>query len=910
MKGWRTAIRIARREARKSWGRSALVVALIALPVACLSFAAASYDMFRLTGAEKADRTMGTTDARVRWPEGGPVAQTVDGTNYWSMQEPPSDPTSPAKPRTEAELRALLPAGSTLLSVRRGTVRLETATGIGELNAVAVDATDPRTAGYVRVLDGRAPTAPAEVALSEEAMQRLGVGLGGTIRTADGDGSYTVVGLIEFPSSLEQWVLFAPITGDLPAGLMLGQDWFVESPVPIDWAKVRELNRHGIVVSSREVFLNPPAPEDTYEYLYGPGVSGVDTRQLAVGVLVGGLALLEVVLLAGPAFAVGAKRRRRQLGLVAANGGTPAHLRRIVLADGLVLGAVAAVVGIAAGIAAAFVARPYIEELVTNSRAGGFRVYPAALAVIALLAVITGLVAALVPAFTAAREHVLAALTGRRGMVRSRKRWLVLGIVLTGVGVAVVVGGTLLVSAPIILAGLVLGELGLILCTPALIGLIARVGRFLPLAPRIALRGAARNRDATAPAISAVMAAVAGSVAIGLYVSGSRELQAASYQQVTPIGYVRVWLNEPPDDPSDPKTPPPPSQSTVEQLLRSALPVTDVKTAGSITCADGASKRGAAYCWLDVQMAPEHVCPYVELSQERPLTRQEQAAARRHPNCDPKDVFSRPYHVMDDGSALPLLTGAPAKELAAAVAALRSGHVVVTDPRYVKDERVSLVAYRSEEGRSPQETFRRSLPAHLLTESIAPLIVMPPEVVAEAGLSHYPGMMIAATSRMPTQAERDRFAQLLIPYGLGWSVEDGPQITLPVEVWLLTAAAALITLGAAAVGTGLAAAEGRAELSTLAAVGASPGVRRRLSLSQSGVIAVLGSLLGTAAGFGAGLAIIFAINLQTANQWPSMLMPVSIPWLTLGIALLVVPAIAMLGAGALVRSRLPIERRL
>jgi len=37
---WRTALRIARREAARSKGRSSLVVAMIALPVACLSFAA------------------------------------------------------------------------------------------------------------------------------------------------------------------------------------------------------------------------------------------------------------------------------------------------------------------------------------------------------------------------------------------------------------------------------------------------------------------------------------------------------------------------------------------------------------------------------------------------------------------------------------------------------------------------------------------------------------------------------------------------------------------------------------------------------------------------------------------------------------------------------------------------------
>lgn len=55
-------------------------------------------------------------------------------------------------------------------------------------------------------------------------------------------------------------------------------------------------------------------------------------------------------------------------------------------------------------------------------------------------------------------------------------------------------------------------------------------------------------------------------------------------------------------------------------------------------------------------------------------------------------------------------------------------------------------------------------------------------------------------------------------------------------------------LGASGIASGLAAAEGRADLSTLAAVGASPGLRRRLAASQAVVTGGLGTLLGTAAG--------------------------------------------------------------
>ena len=75
MTGWRAALRMARREARRAKGRSALVLAMIALPVAALAFAAASYDTFTLTPDERADRLMGTAQAAVDWPHDGPVEQ-------------------------------------------------------------------------------------------------------------------------------------------------------------------------------------------------------------------------------------------------------------------------------------------------------------------------------------------------------------------------------------------------------------------------------------------------------------------------------------------------------------------------------------------------------------------------------------------------------------------------------------------------------------------------------------------------------------------------------------------------------------------------------------------------------------------------------------------------------------------
>ena len=67
----------------------------------------------------------------------------------------------------------------------------------------------------------------------------------------------------------------------------------------------------------------------------------------------------------------------------------------------------------------------------------------------------------------------------------------------------------------------------------------------------------------------------------------------------------------------------------------------------------------------------------------------------------------------------------------------------------------------------------------------------------------------------------------------------------------LLGASLVVTVGASAIATALAGAESHADLATLAAVGASPGVRRRLSMAQAATVALIGAVLGVLAGVGA-----------------------------------------------------------
>ncbi|HYY79093.1 MAG TPA: FtsX-like permease family protein, partial [Actinomycetes bacterium] len=863
-------------------------------------FAAVDHDTFTLTPAERAERLMGAAQAAVAWPQDGPVLQDPARLeSFLVAARPPA--AAPAAPPSLRRLLALLPPGSRAIPDQAGGLRVRTAAGVGDLDARALDYADPLARGILRPLAGRAPASANEVALTPAAARRAGAGLGGTLRTVEAAGgrAFRVVGLVEDPTDLEAATVLLrpgalpPDRGDLR--------WLVAAPGPLTWPQVKALNTHGLVAVSRYVLAHPPATAERY-----PELAGGSRFARGVPGLVAGLALLEVVLLAGPAFAVGARRRRRDLALVAAAGGTPAQLRRIVLADGVVLGTAAALAGLLLGVAAAAAGRPLLEQHLAHARSGGFRVFPAALAGLAALAVATGVLAALVPAWIAARQDVVAALAGRRGITRSRRRWVALGAALVAAGALLSAGGARRVSPTAILVGLAVAELGLVLCTPAAVGLVARLGGRLPLAARVALRDTARNRTAAAPAISAVMAAVVGSLAVGVMLTASSQRAMDDYRSLTRPGQVVL-------DASGKLGRGRPVPPRAVATLRRTLPVARVYQLGLPSC-------GGDQCFVTARVPAGASCPYAPEVLRHDPTAAEQRAARRDHRCDGvgglyryfRNLETDSFTLIVDGDAVGPLTGLAGGDAERAAAALRAGKVVVDHPRYVHDGKVTLAISSFHEGAKARDRTRTVAAAGFAPPQRprAPLVMMTAATARTLGVGTVPTLALATTSRMPTLAEQDRL-QATLGSQVGVYVERGPRARSDTRSLLLLAVVAgLITLGAAAIATGLAAADGRADLATLAAVGASPRVRRGLSLCQSGVIAGLGSLLGAAAGLGGSVAVLAALNRGYGDLWPAPTpYPVAVPWLNVGASLLLVPAVAMLGAGLLTRSRLPVERR-
>ncbi|RBM05507.1 hypothetical protein [Streptomyces sp. PT12] len=137
---------------------------------------------------------------------------------------------------------------------------------------------------------------------------------------------------------------------------------------------------------------------------------------------------------------------------------------------------------------------------------------------------------------------------------------------------------------------------------------------------------------------------------------------------------------------------------------------------------------------------------------------------------------------------------------------------------------------------------------------------------------------------------------------------------------ILALGAMVITLGAAGIATGLARADSEADLATLAAVGATPRVRRTLSGLQCGLIAAMGVLLGALSGLIPAIGLRLALHRQDVEEWrsgwerganadPRPDLFLELPWATFGQLIVVVPLIGRVMAALLTRSRVPLARR-
>jgi len=477
----RALARLAWRELRRQPGRTFLVIALVALPVAAL-IAVAVLNTASAAGPQEQRRSvMGGADVVV-------VFKHEDATNG----------------DTVAEVVSELPEGSRVLRVRERTGLVPVRDGDVPVQLGDLPLADPLTAGMAKLVRGRVPVGLGEIAASPAALRDLGLRLGDTLVS-------------------HRLGLRARITAEVidPNDLSRSQ---IHTGAPLPETSASRTDSRLLVA------LPPGAAASGVARLRGPGREVKtaanccpddrrDEREIML--VISGLALFVVGLVVAAAFAVSARRQLRLIGLLSAGAGADErHVRRLALLQGALCGGAGVIAGFALGlVVVALLIAPNLDDI-AGRVTGGVSVSPVELALIAAMAIAATAAGAWLPGRTAARIPLLAALGGRaplralpatvpvRGLATSALGTALLGVGLKGAG-----------PRGLSLIGAVLIVLGFVLCAPALVAVLEPLASRARGITRLAVRDVARQRARTGPLVAAILAvaslAVLGSTLIG-----------------------------------------------------------------------------------------------------------------------------------------------------------------------------------------------------------------------------------------------------------------------------------------------------------------------------------------------------------------------------------------------------------
>lgn len=879
MSEWRPSLLIAWREVLRAKGRSALVLLMIALPVLAVSAATVVFATADVNPEEALDGRLGASSAVLEVVNSGPILQRPDpgyGDGLAFLEG-----ESAQRSAGPDHVLGALGEGARLLPYALGHGRVTLADGAPSTGLLEIDLADDLVGGMVRLANGRVPAAADEV-VANRALLDFGVAVGDSVEI---DGrTLTVVGEAEHWKVRQEPMLIGRVGSVLPADDQPVASYLVGGR-PVTWDEVLALNKIGVAVWSRDVILDPPPRAEVPYYAEGLGEhEGVGSDMYAVAGLIVAMALLEIVLLAGPAFAVGARRQARTLALLAASGGTPKQARRTVVSSGIVLGLLAALSGSLLGVAVGWALLPLAQRY-SSSWFGPVDVPALWVLGVALFGFLAAVLAAIVPAWIASRQDVVAVLAGRRGDRAPTRRSPVLGAVLLGVGIAGSAVGsqsTSTTGAILIAGSAIVAVLGMILVVPLVVSLVARGARGLPLGLRYAARDAARHRTRTVPAVAAVAATVAGVVALGIAntsdTAQARETYTPTMREGTAA--LRSWDARPED------------WIAMEKVARREIPEADVTL----------------------------LAGYPESEQTSV------AVEFKMPGYGQNEFLIGSYQGIGDAtvivaSSIPdAAVGLDAADRQRAERALAAGGVVVFTDHEVADQPVRVVAqqFDAASGEMTKRWVASGIDATMIevgTDASLGRGIVSPQVAETLGAPYVTVGIFVSGAEITTAQEKAVDAAIGTAGGDAFFyVERGYQGGDETVILLLVLGAlgGVLMLGGTLTATFLALSDARPDLATLSAVGASPRTRRSVAASYALVVGGVGALLGALVGFIPGIAISYPL---TSTEWMTERQNVAshyldVPWLMILGLVVVLPLLTAAIVGLVARSRLPLVARL
>lgn len=887
---WRYALKIGLRDCLRHRGRSLLVMILIGVPVLIVTAGLTVYGTWEYRTDDWAKAGLGASQAIVTPPVAPAEAVSQDpygqylGSRGTARLRPGSDSEQPWR---SGDIAALTGDSQVAALADGQLVSFSGPSPVG-IRTLTVDSPSIGDFGLAELIEGRWPAKRGEVVVTDRAIQPGVPRTGPMTITVDGiEQDSTVVGVVRAPTTAIWEVIISGPVADQ------GSRFLVQRSEPVTWTDVLRLNEYGLTVQSRTVMDQaPPYVAAWSGHALGPEqrtARAIQIAAMSVGILI------EVALLAGPAFALGAARQRRIWALIAACGADRRQLRRIVLGQSVILGGAAAVIGTAIGLAVSPAATHLLWWSGVTMYYGSWRPPLSLIAAVMAAAVVAAVIAALGPARAASRRDVASTLNERWQPPPPRR-----GIPLVGVGLVVLAAVGMIVAAtwghgqlwawPVVIAGCIVLTVGCLMIIPVIVAGWGRVGHRWPLSIRLAARDLGRQHQRSIPAIAAVAAATAVLAAIGVLFASQTALAVKVHTPVTTPGQGVLS-----------------TYGNGTELRYSLDRLKEEFPDWSYLERDRLDAR-----LIDDQGAYTAMLPVPAGCQEADVIR---AMSDRQPDQDGCLPWGDPY-------SAPLVQDIPKSDRALApesAQALRAGQVLITDPALVVDGRVRLIMItRTLEGSDPGVVTRRvELPAvvvdpvsligtlHHTSKMLSePYGWMLPRTADAHGLSReLDRVLFGPVGRDITPAEEVRIQQLIHP-DLRLLVERGHVDDHQPTFLLFLAGAGFLVLLAAVVATALAQVDGRSEQETLAAVGAAPAVRRGQAAGQALLLSLTGMIFGAVVGFIPGVAV------ALLDQPPWTVAPgpqLALPWPELGLLIIIVPLIAA-GLAALT-ARTPVLSR-
>lgn len=822
---FRAVSRVAWRQAWRAKWRSLLVIAMVALPIAGLTGAAIIVRTATPTERERLVEAIGTADF-----------------NFWGQRV------------TEEQLLELLPSGTTIVS--SGWLQVPPLVERNRITYFSVEEFDvpidraPLRGEYV-VLAGRAATSPVEIAVHPDVLSEFGGEIGDEIQLRP-NLILRITGTVARAGNLNESVAVLGPGTLASIGRNYRGQMTIDLPAGADLTSARRILQP---LSNGSLF-------GAAEALSGGEHNERDATGGAFAATA--LLLLGTGLIAGAAFAVGARRQLRTLGLLGASGAEPRHVRATVLMGGVTLGLAGSLAGIVLGVTGSFVLHPRLSEL-AGRFVGPLEIPFAPVGGAVVLGTLAATLAALGPARSAARLSVNQALSRRTPPPRRPGRLAAVGLLGVAVGIPVATWATASSTEVVLTAGLATIVIGVLLAIPLLVTWTGRIAGHLPTLGRVATRDVSRHGRRTGTALAAASVALAIPVAIATVTLSDEaaQLEGMLYPNIAEDHLLVRGFGS--------------GRAGVEAVHRA-----------------GDELREA---YPDANVAA--IVPAVALVEHNGRQRERWIVIEGPTQYLPDGGSYRTNGFLLVGGA-DLLRALHAED---GIEPLERGEIVGIGPGTVGTDSIAIYI----DGRAGQRPYRDDLAATDAGETqyaaVAPSelsYVVSPERAAELGLrpSSDPwNRQVLLFRAAPPIDEHDVDAVRSViqdDRNVGVTSRDDFSDDAGLVRTIATIAGMVLALAIVAVVVALLAAESRRDRAILVAVGAAPWTRRTVAGLYAAVVATLAGILGLLAGFFPTATLLFG---QEGDY------PIVVPWAVLGAVLVVAPAVAG-GVGSLV-SRQP-----